>query len=103
MFGFTNLSVHHSDVDDVTDFDFFQVVTNTGAVLVPKPTTLGVDDTDDVITSVVADIKMNTGMTFANIVHGNQSLKSVARVNPVLPIHKKPVTQKKQAARFTLA
>ena len=102
-FGFTNISMHHSDGDDVTDFGFFQVGTNTEAVPVPNSTTLGVDETDDTITSMVDDTKMKTGMNFADIVRGNQSPKSVARVNPFIPDQKMHVPQNKQVARFTLA
>ena len=102
IFGFTNLSVHHSDGDYVTNFGFCQVGTNTEAVPVPNYTTLGLDETDEAIMSKVADTKTKTRMEFSDIVHGNQPPKSVARVNPVLPIHKNPVTQKKQVARFKL-
>ena len=58
---------------------------------------------DDAITSVVADTKINTGMTFADIFCGNQPPKSVAKVNPVLPIQKNPTTHKNQVAWFTPA
>ena len=55
MFGSTNLSVHHSDGDDVTNFGFWQVVPNNEAVPVPNPTTSVVDETDDAITFMVGD------------------------------------------------
>ena len=103
MFGFTNLSVHHSNGDDVTDFGFCQVGTHTDEVPMLDPTTSGVDEKDDATTSVVADNSMKTGMVFLDIVHGNQSPKSVARVNPVIHAQKKHFPQKKQVARFTLA
>ena len=63
----------------------------------------GVDEKYDATTSVVVDNIMKTGLTFEDIVSGNQSHKSVARVNPVIPTQKKHVTQKKQVAQFTLA
>ena len=103
MFGFTNLSMLHSDGDDITDFGFSQAGTNTEAVHVPNSTTSGVDETDDAIISVVSDTNANTGMKFSDIVRGNQSPKSVVRVNPVLPVQKNPVTHNKQVARFTIA
>ena len=53
--------------------------------------------------SVVDDNRMKTGMIFAEILKGNQPPKSVIRVNPFISDHKKPMIQKKQAARFTLA
>ena len=67
-----------------------------------NPTTSGVDEKDYSITSVVADNRMNTVTSFADIVRGNQSLKSVLRVNPVIPAQNKPVIQKKQVVQFTL-
>ena len=89
MFGFTNLSLHHRYGYDVTDFGFCQVGTKTEAVPVPNSTTSAVDEMDDAITSMVDDTKMKTGMNFSDIVRGNQSPKSVARVNPFLPVYKK--------------
>ena len=66
-------------------------------------TASAVDDKDNTIAYVVADNRMKTGITFSDIVRGNQSPKSVASVNPVIPDQKKHVTQKKQVAWFTLA
>ena len=103
MPGFTKLSVHQSDGDDVTNFGFCQVVTNTESVTEPNYTMSGVDKTDEDITSVVTDTNMSTGVIFADIVHGHQSPKSVERFNPVLTVQKNPVTQKKLVARFMLA
>ena len=77
MFGFTNPSMHHSDGDDVADFCFFQLGTHTDEVPMINPTTSGEDENYEVTTSVVDDNRMNMGMKFANIVCGNQSLKSV--------------------------
>ena len=84
--------MHHIDGDDVTYFCFSEVGTNTEAVTVPNSTTSGVDETDDAITSVVYNTKMNTVIMSADIVSGNKSPKIFARVNPVLPVHKNPVT-----------
>ena len=63
----------------------------------------GVYEKEDSTISVVADNRMKTGMTFEDIVRGNQSPKSVLRVNPVTPSQRKHVPQKKQVARFTIA
>ena len=68
-----------------------------------NPTTLGVDEKDYTTTYVVADNSMRIVMTFADIVCGDKSPNSVARVNTVISVHKKHVPQKKQIARFTLA
>ena len=68
-----------------------------------NPTTSGVDENNESTTSVVADNRMKTVMTFADIVRGNQSPKSVAMVNPVIPAQKKHVPQKKQVAWFTFS
>ena len=95
--------MHHSDGDNVVDFCFCQVGTHTDEVPMLDPTTSGVDKNNDATTSVVADNSMKTGMVFLDIVHGNQSPKSVARVNPVIHAQKKYFPQKKQVARFTLA
>ena len=62
MFGFTNLSVHHSNGDDIADFSFCQVGTHTDKVTMLKPTTSGVDEKYDTTTPVVADNKTNTGI-----------------------------------------
>ena len=88
MFGFKNLSVHHINGDNITDFGFYQVGTHTYEVPMLNPTTSGVDEKDQSTTSVVADNRMKTFMTFADIFSGNQSPKSVARVNPVIPDQK---------------
>ena len=85
MFRFTNLSVHHHNGDDVANFGFCQVVTGTDEVAMLNPTTLGVDEKDDATTSVVLDNRMKTGIKFVDIVCGNQSPKSVAGNNPVIP------------------
>ena len=69
----------------------------------PNPTTSGVDEKDDTTTSVVDDNRKKTRMEFADIVRGNHTPKSVARVNPIIPAQKKHVPQKKQVARFILA
>ena len=103
MLGFTNLSVHHSDGDDVTYFGFCQVGTYTDEVPVLNSTTSVVDEKDDATTSVVSDNSMKTGMTFAYIVYRNQSPKKVARVNPVIPAQQNHVPQKNQVLQFTLA
>ena len=70
MFGFTNLSVHHSNGDDVPDLGFHQVGTHTDEVPMLDPTTSGVDKNNDATTSVVADNSMKKGMVFSDIVHG---------------------------------
>ena len=85
MFRFTNLSVHHHNGDEVVDFGFCQVVTGTDKVAMLNPTTLGVHEKDDATTSVVPDNRMKTGIKFVDIVRGNQSPKSVAGINPVIP------------------
>ena len=103
MFGFTNLSMHHSNGDDVANFGFCQVGTHTNEVPMLNPTTPGLDYKDEATTSAVADNSMKTGLTFANIVHGNHPSKLVARVNPVIYAQNKNFPQKKQVARFTLA
>ena len=95
--------MHHSDGDYVTDFGFCQEVTHNDAVPIPKPTTSVVDENNDSTPYVVADNRMRTVMKFADIVRGNHPPKSVASVNPVIPSHKKDLTQKNQVARFTLA
>ena len=95
--------MYHSDGDDVADFGLCQVGTHTYEVPMLNPTTSGVDEKDQSTTSVVADNRMKTFMTFADIFSGNQSPKSVARVNPVIPDQKKHVPQNKQVARFTLS
>ena len=100
--GFTNFSVHRSYVDDVADFCFCQAGTHTEKFPILNPTTSVVDEKDETTTSVVAENRMKTGMTFADIVCGDQSPKSVARVNPVIPSQKNHVTHAKQVARFTL-
>ena len=102
IFEFTNLSMHRRDGDDVSDFGFCQVGTHTDKVPIRKPTTSGVDEKNDATMSVVDDNRMNTVMTFADIVHGNQSPKSVTRVNPIIPDQKKQVLQNKKVVRFTL-
>ena len=56
----------------------------------------------DATMSRVADNRIKTGMTFADIVRGNQSPKSFKRFNPVIPAQKKDLPQKKQVVRFTL-
>ena len=71
MFGFINLSVHHSDVDDIADFGFYQVGTHTYEVPMLNPITSGVDRKDDATMSVVSDNRMKTGMIFADILRGN--------------------------------
>ena len=57
----------------------------------------------DATMSRVADNRIKTGMTFADIVRGNQSPKSFKRFNPVIPAQKKHVPQKKQVKWFTLS
>ena len=95
--------MHHSDVDNVVDFCFYQVGTNTYKVPMLNPTTSVVDENYEATTSVVADNRMKTGMTFADIVYGNQSPKEVTRVNPFIPAQQNHVPQKKQVSQFTLA
>ena len=68
-----------------------------------NPTTSGVYDKYDATTSLVYDNRMKTGMMFADIVCGNQSPKSVTRVNPVITSQKNHVPHKKKVLRFTLA
>ena len=77
MFGFTKLSVHHSDGYNVADFGFCQVGNHTDNVPILNTTTSGVDEKDDATTSMVVDNMMNTGMEFVDIVRGNRSPKSV--------------------------
>ena len=74
MFEFTNISVQHSDGDDVAS---------------------RVDEKDDNTTTMVANKKMKAGMTFVDIVCDSQSPKSVTRVNPIMPVHKKHLPHKK--------
>ena len=61
------------------------------------------DEKDDATTSMVVDNRMKTGMIFVDIVHGNQSPKSVTRFNHVIPAQKKHFPQKKKFVQFTLA
>ena len=68
--------MHHSDVDNVVDFCFYQVGTNTYKVPMLNPTTSVVDENYEATTSVVADNRMKTVMMFADILRGNQSPKS---------------------------
>ena len=68
-----------------------------------NPTMSGVDEMDDATASVVVDNKMKTVIKFPAIVHGNLPPKSVSRVNPIKPDHKKHVPQKNQFALFKLA
>ena len=75
MFGFTNLSVYHSDGDKVVDFGFYQVVTHNDEVPMLNPTTSGVDEIDDSTTYMVADNRVKKGMVFVDIVCDNQSPK----------------------------
>ena len=72
--------MHYSDEKNITDFGICQVGTHTDEVLMLKSTTLGGDEKDEATMSMVADNRIKTGMPFADIVRGNQSLKSVARV-----------------------
>ena len=71
--------MHHSDGDGFIDFGFCQVGTNTSAFTMQITTASAVNDKDNTIAYVVADNRMKTGMTFADIVRENQSPKSVAR------------------------
>ena len=71
MFGFTNLSVHHSNADDAADFGFFQVGTHTDEVAMLNPTTSGLYKKDDATTDMVSDNMIKTGMKFSDIVRGN--------------------------------
>ena len=64
IIGFTNIIVHHIDVDDVVDVGFCQVGTDTDVFTM--------DEKDDATTSVVDDNRMKTGMIFLDIVRGNQ-------------------------------
>ena len=68
-----------------------------------NPTMSGVDEMDDATTSVVVDNKMKTLIKFPAIVHGNLPPKSVSRVNPIKPDHKKHVPKKNQFTLFKLA
>ena len=52
---------------------------------------------DDAIISMVTGTKTKTRIAFDYIVHVNHSPKSVARFNPILPVHKKPMIKKKLA------
>ena len=88
MFGFTNLIVHHSDGDDVADFGLCQLGTHTDEVTMLNPIMSGVYEKNDATMAVVADTMMKMGMTFEDIVHGNQYPNSVVRVNPVIPSQK---------------
>ena len=66
-----------------------------------NPTMSGVDEKYDTTTSMVYNDMIKSGMTFADIVCGNQSPKSVVRVSPIIPVQKKDVLHKKQVACFT--
>ena len=68
-----------------------------------NPIMSGVDDNNDSTTAVVADIMMKMGMTFEDIVNGNQYPNYFVRVNPVIPYQKKHMYQKKQVTHLTLA
>ena len=103
MFGFTNLSVHHSNGDDVVYFGFCQLRTHADRVPMLNPTTSVVDNKDNATMSMVSDNRVKTGITFAYIVCGNQSPKSVIRVNPVITAQNKHVSQKKHVTQFTIA
>ena len=100
MFSFIILSLHHSDGDDINNFGFWQVGINIESIPLTNPTTSGVDEMDDAIISMVTGTKTKTGITFDYIVHVNHPPKSVARFNPILPVHNKPMIKKKQVARF---
>ena len=88
MFGFTNLSVHHIDGDDVAGVFFCQVGTHTDEVPMLNPATSVLDKKYYATTSVVADNRIKMGMMFADILCGNQSPRSLVRVKPVIPDQK---------------
>ena len=67
-FGLKKLRIHHSKVDDVVDFGFYQLGTHTDKVSMINPTKSGVDDKDEVTTSVVSDNSMKTGMKFVEFI-----------------------------------
>ena len=53
-----------------------------------NPTTSGVDEKYGATKSLVSDYRIKRVMTFADILCGNQSPRSLVRVNPVIPDQK---------------